>query len=302
MPIQFLCPLCANPLQLPTQTNASYHCENKHCFDIAKEGYLNLLPVQHKKSKQPGDNADMIQARHRFLSAGYYDGAIETIGRETSKHLKDKEALRLLDIGCGEGYYLKSIAQQLKALDFDIPEYAGIDISKPAIKRAAKLHKALNIQQHTQAMHSKAKYIKSESAFAVCNAFNLPLASNSFDLALSVFSPIKLEEAARILKPTGLLVLVGPRPSHLQSLANQVYENAIPHQGHGINTDSLSEFTTIAKLSHEQSLIIEQAHILDLLKMTPYYWSCKQEKQQALAELKHLQTELAFDIHILQRV
>lgn len=121
-----ICPLCHHPL---LQENRSWRCEHGHQFDQAKEGYINLLPVQHKASREPGDSAEMMQARRLFLQAGHYQPLRERV----VTLLKDAQPspTAVLDIGCGEGYY----TARLKSPGC---RTYGLDIAKNAIRLAAK--------------------------------------------------------------------------------------------------------------------------------------------------------------------
>lgn len=101
--MSFSCPLCHQPL---SREKNSYICPQRHQFDMAKEGYVNLLPVQHKRSRDPGDSAEMIQARRAFLDAGHYQPLRDAIVAQLRERL-DEKATAVLDIGCGEGYYTR---------------------------------------------------------------------------------------------------------------------------------------------------------------------------------------------------
>lgn len=103
----FCCPLCHAPL---AQTDKSYACPQGHRFDMAKEGYVNLLPVQHKRSRDPGDSAEMMQARRAFLDAGHYQPLRDAVAAKLAA-LLPAGATSVLDIGCGEGYYTAAFAQ-----------------------------------------------------------------------------------------------------------------------------------------------------------------------------------------------
>jgi 23S rRNA (guanine745-N1)-methyltransferase len=121
--MSFCCPLCHAPL---ARTDKSYACPQGHRYDMAKEGYVNLLPVQHKRSKDPGDSAEMMQARRAFLDAGHYQPLRDAVAQLLAAKLADG-ASAILDIGCGEGYYTAAfadIAQQKGASTF------GLDVSK----------------------------------------------------------------------------------------------------------------------------------------------------------------------------
>lgn len=127
--MSFSCPLCHQPL---TQANNSFVCPGRHQFDVAKEGYVNLLPVQHKRSRDPGDSAEMMQARRAFLDAGHYQPLRDAIVN-VLKEKSNSEDAAILDIGCGEGYYTHAFADALAGCTT-----FGLDVSKVAIKAAAR--------------------------------------------------------------------------------------------------------------------------------------------------------------------
>ena len=101
--MSYSCPLCHAPL---SRSDNHYSCPQRHQFDLAKEGYVNLLPVQFKRSRDPGDSAEMMQARRAFLDAGHYRPLRDAI----AERLRHYAPTDLLDIGCGEGYYTHAFA------------------------------------------------------------------------------------------------------------------------------------------------------------------------------------------------
>ena len=113
--MSFSCPLCHQPL---LREKNSYICPQRHQFDMAKEGYVNLLPVQHKRSRDPGDSAEMMQARRAFLDAGHYQPLRDAIVAQLREWL-DEKATAVLDIGCGEGYYTHAFADAVFELSDD---------------------------------------------------------------------------------------------------------------------------------------------------------------------------------------
>lgn len=125
------CPICSAPLN---EVDSGVVCPAGHRFDRARQGYLNLLPVQHKNSRDPGDNLAMVQARRDFLNAGHY----APVARRLAALAAERKPQRWLDIGCGEGYYTAQIADALLRAD----GYA-LDISKEAVKRACKRNPTL---------------------------------------------------------------------------------------------------------------------------------------------------------------
>ena len=127
----FSCPLCHARL---TRSEKSYACPQGHQFDMAKEGYVNLLPVQHKRSRDPGDSAEMMQARRAFLDAWLSKRVRERVA-QLLDHTLTQRASALLDIGCGEGYYTARFAEIAAGKG---AQTTGLDVSKAAIRAAAK--------------------------------------------------------------------------------------------------------------------------------------------------------------------
>ena len=131
-----ICPLCGGPLM---KMDRVLRCTKGHGFDLAKEGYAHLLPVQKKRTKLPGDSKEMVDARARFLDAGHYQVFAHTLAQLCAEAAqKQEKPLHILDMGCGEGYYSRAIADELsrRGLAFEL---IGLDISKAAVRRAAKL-------------------------------------------------------------------------------------------------------------------------------------------------------------------
>ena len=268
----FKCPKCnANLVATNSATNKTYCCVNNHSFDMAKEGYLNLLLAQHRRSRNPGDSDDMIRSRRRFLKTGYYHFLATSI---VSHVLQTGDNQKVLDMGCGEGYYLQQLRQASNQLDL-----CGIDISKTAVRLTAKR--------------------KMGAQLAVGSAFNLPLHNDSVDIAMSVFSPISVTETARVLRPGGRLIMVGPGERHLAGLTAKIYAQNVPHRGNNID-NSLALFSPQGQLDIKDTISVKDADILDLLKMTPYYWHAQPEQQDQLKNLQRLQTDVHFTIKSYQ--
>lgn len=267
----YQCPLCRQPLK---QHINSLVCDNKHCFDIAKESYVNLLPVQKKNSKTPGDNAEMLRARRDFLAQGYY----QCLSNELTQQIKKlhQQPKTFIDIGCGEGYYLREIHLELNSAFLQ-----GIDIAKPAIKLAAKQLPA--------------------AQFAVASAYDLPFLSNSFDCAISIFSPLHTNECLRILKSGAYFIHVEPGPDHLNELAAIIYRTPENHKGQGSDTDLHTLFTPISTQRIQTRIQVHQPHLDNLLYMTPYYWSCSEDKKKEISLLDKLTVTLDFKMSIYQK-
>ena len=128
----FCCPLCAAPLE---KTDRTYRCPRGHSFDRAREGYVHLLPANRMHSKAPGDDKAMAAARNRFLSGGWYAPLRDALCRLAVDHAPARPAV--LDSGCGEGYYTAGVWAALAAAGKP-PETAGVDLSKPSLRWAAR--------------------------------------------------------------------------------------------------------------------------------------------------------------------
>jgi 23S rRNA (guanine745-N1)-methyltransferase len=243
-----ICPICQAPLQ---HAGGAAHCSARHHFDRARQGYLNLLPVQHKNSRAPGDNAAMVEARGRFLDAGHY----APLARRLAQLAASYGAQCWLDIGCGEGYYSAQVAQAL-------PQANGyaLDISRTAIRRACKRAAPLN--------------------WLVASMARIPLADASCQLLSSVFSPLDWQEARRVLQPGGGLLRMGPAHDHLLQLRHKLYDQvrAYDEQKH------LQLIPSGMRLAHSETLsyplYLETAEArADLLAMTPHGWRASAERR-----------------------
>lgn len=256
----YLCPLCAASLEL---NEKSYVCENNHRFDLAKEGYLNLLPVQFKHSAEPGDNKQMMQARREFLEAGYYEPMAKALAIMVNAH----QPTHLLDLGCGEGYY----SRKIEAYCPNAMMLHGVDIAKFAIAAAAKK--------------------QANARFIVASANRLPYADRYFDFVLRVFAPSNEHELRRILKPSGLLLTVTPGPRHLWQLKEFIYaevnehalENALPQGFERMDTQRISY--KIAPNPQQR---------IDLLQMTPFAWRASENARQAIKDAAEFKIETDF--------
>lgn len=270
--INFKCPLCNLDLVL---SSSSYICKNKHTYDISKHGYVNLVLVNQKKSANPGDNEEMIKSRNAFLNKGYYKPLSEQLSKTINLSSKTTPQ-KILDIGCGEGYYLNELHQSFeKNLEHHM---CGIDISKSAVQLAAKR--------------------KMGSKLAVANAYNLPFFDKTFDTIFSIFSPMSSIEVIRVLSDNGKIIIVGPAEEHLQGLTQHIYTDVIPHSGNYHVLDNDQDLISQEVIEVKKKILIQQEDILDFLRMTPYYWQVNQENKEKILQLQELETIIHFYIKI----
>lgn len=267
------CPLCANELEA---RSSGLTCRNNHHFDRAKQGYFNLLAVQHKASKQPGDDKAMVAARRDFLSTGHYQPFSDALNTLISEKLSTDHA-NLLDAGCGEGYYLERLAQALTN-NQQPAALTGIDISKHAVQAACKRTK--------------------EPLWLVASAANAPLKSHSMDVVYSLFTPLNSQELHRLLKPSGNLIIASAGAKHLYALRELLYETV---KTHSINTQKLlsDHFIHQQKLTIEFEINLEgEAAINSLLKMTPHYWRAKADAKERLAKTPQLTVNAEINLDV----
>ncbi len=264
-----ICPICRSELDA---VDSGVACAANHRFDRARQGYVNLLPVQHKNSRDPGDNQAMVEARRRFLDGGHYAPLACRLAQLAAEHAPN----RWVDIGCGEGYYTAQIADALPAAK----GYA-LDISREAVKRACKRAPQLE--------------------WLVASMARVPLADASCDLLASVFSPLDWNEARRLLAPGGGLLRMGPTREHLWELRGLLYDEVrdyddekhlslIPDGMHLVHSETLS---------FELQLDSAQARA-DLLAMTPHGWRASAERRAAVIDAS-LQVRVAIRYDWIQR-
>lgn len=266
------CPNCTSILD---KVGKVYKCSNNHSFDVSKEGYINLLLANKKRNLNPGDNKSMINARESFLSQGYYDFLVQSIESliQTNSSITKSDLSCFLDLGCGSGYYSRSILSSENYKKF------GIDISKNAIAKAAKLDK--------------------KSTYIISSVFDLPLNDSSIDVVLNVFSPIDMSEVMRVLKPEGLLIKVIPGNNHMKEVAVKVYESFIPHQSTIVKELEDLEYLKVVETENvEKTIQLAGDDLRNCISMTPYVYKFDNEQ---LVKLEELSITLSFLVIIAQK-
>lgn len=264
----YQCPICQ---QLLVLSNKSFKCTNNHSFDLAKENYVNLLPVQFKHSKNPGDNKAMVNARRNFLEQNYYQPLVNLLTRWYREYTNCDG--NFLDAGCGEGYY----THQHKA---DNNGVYGVDIAKEAIKKAAKKYQ--------------------DCHFSVGTLSKLPFENNHFNWILSVYAPILEEEFTRVLTDNGYLITVTPAKNHLYELKERIYQKAEQH-------DEQRQPIVHLELVREENLNYEMQlstgdDCLNLLSMTPFAFKADENTKQWLAKQSDFKCQADFLIRLYKKL
>lgn len=271
----FCCPLCGAALSFDEH---SYRCPAGHCFDRGSAGYTHLLPANKKHSKNPGDDKEMVAARSAFLEKGYYAPLRDALCELALSATQSLPTPTLLDSGCGEGYYTAGLYAALTKAG-KTPHIAGVDLSKFALRRAAK-----RLQ---------------DGEFAVASVYHLPLVDQSIDLLTNVFSPLALDEFQRVLKPGGTFLYVVPSALHLWEMKQVLY--AKPYEN-PVKLDEYPGFTYQTSRHVRYTVHLDSsADIMALFGMTPYAWKTPQAGVERLRALDELDTQIGFDIHLYRR-
>ena len=267
------CPCCASPMTL---LGGSLVClpqgdGKRHCFDIAKSGYVNL-DTTHAGG---GDGKELVRARTAFLESGAYrpisDGVNDLLGQYAAPGL-------VIDAGCGEGYYTNRAAAMHRGSRF-----LGFDLSKSAIDAAAR----------------SASRTQSGAAFAVAGIFDLPVADASATAILNLFAPCAEAEFSRVLCDGGILILVGAGEDHLFGLKKAVYD--VPYKN-AVRADLPRgmELLREHRISYTAHLSSNE-QIRALFSMTPYAFRTSREDMAKLDAIEALDTEVDVTVSVYRK-
>ena len=244
----FACPICRENLTL---VESSLKCENRHSFDLAKFGYVNLAPQIKQSANYDKEN---FQNRQQILEAGFYQAILETVSDLLSN---SKNAKTILDIGCGEGFYSRKLQERHPDKTF----YA-FDISKDSVQIAAK----------------------SEPNWAV-NWFvgdlaRLPIKDASMDILLDIFSPANYGEFRRVLSKDGILIKVIPTKNHLKEIRQKVQDQLTnkDYSNQDIKNHFQEHFTILSSQTASLTKTITAEQLQALLSMTPLLFHIDQSK------------------------
>jgi 23S rRNA (guanine745-N1)-methyltransferase len=254
---------------MPVEGGRRWTCASGHSFDGARQGYVNLLVAGQRRSRQPGDSKEMVDARRRFLATGAYDRVSDALAHTISRaSLAAAERfgrdITVLDVGCGDGHHTRRVASRLigEALPAVV---AGVDVSKPAIAIAARAHP--------------------EGWYAVASAADLPVAAGAVDVAMDAFGPVMAAELARVVPAGGTVVAAHPGPAHLGSLRRLVYAEPRPHDVKDPLRAGKAWFRRTGTMRVTYPLtLVRPPDLVDLFTMTPYRWHAPPEIDVRLAE------------------
>ena len=244
----FACPICQENLTL---VESSLKCNNRHSFDLAKFGYVNLAPQIKQSANYDKEN---FQNRQQILEAGFYQAILEGVSDLLATN---PSAKTVLDIGCGEGFYSRKLQESHSEKTF----YA-FDISKDSVQIAAK----------------------SEPNWAV-NWFvgdlaRLPIKDASMDILLDIFSPANYGEFRRVLSKDGILIKVIPTENHLKEIRQKVQDQLTnkDYSNQDIKNHFQEHFTILSNQTASLTKTITADQLQALLSMTPLLFHIDQTK------------------------
>lgn len=245
-------------------------CPKNHSFDFARQGYINLLPVQNKHSLSPGDTSAMLSARREFLNSGMY----EPISRALCERVRKYSSGNILaDIGCGEGYYTARLESDCGC------RCVGIDIAKEAARMACSRSKSI--------------------IWTVATASKLPLADSSTDIVTAVFSLFMNNEYARILRPGGIVVGITAGSGHLTELKELIYDRVFEQNKKP--SPFGEEFTLLEQTEEKFTFTADNRLLRNLLLMTPHAHRIKAGRGDPLADIGSLSLTADIIIRVLKK-
>ncbi len=262
------CPICSRELK---QEERIFKCENNHCFDIAREGYVNLLSGS-KSGDSTGDNKEMARCRREFLEKGFYAPLAQAVGECVQRYSREGDSV--LDICCGEGYYTDFLTKKYPRC------YYGFDLSKNMIRLAGKR--------------------KCGGVFFVANIASIPMWSGSVNFAFHLFAPFHNEEFCRVLSSDGVLVTAIPGKEHLYGLKEVLYDNPYHNDEKEPHTEGMK---LLEKIRVKSTLNLNSKEdIQALFQMTPYYYHTPSEGMRRLQERDNLTTDIEFVLLVYKKM
>ena len=266
--MELICPICARSL---SREEKRLVCPAGHSYDIARQGYVNLLTVQQKHSLSPGDTREQVLSRRAFLEAGFYAPLSEALNRAALGWGGEGE---ILDVGCGEGYYSARLAKAMGAA------LTGLDISKEAVRCAAAKYK--------------------EYTWLCATAAHIPVADASVGTLTSLFALTLPEEFRRVLRRGGLFLQVLAGEDHLLGLKSILYDELTHKEKNTV--PQLPGFTLLESRPIRFSFTLEGSQIHDLFAMTPHLFRIGKAGAQRLQDTQRLRDTASCVLNVYRAV
>lgn len=264
------CPICRKEMTISKL--ASLACSNNHTFDVAKQGYVNMVtrPVKSNYDK------DLFKARHEIImTSQLYDSLHHRISKVLNENIMDTSNHNyIFDAGAGEGSHLVKILNQLTNHLTGV----GIDLSKEGIRLAASTHQAI---------------------WFVADLANIPVKNKSFQVILNILSPANYQEFDRVLADDGIMIKVVPGSNYLKELRTVLFSKEEKATYNNDKTVSLFKekypVVEIENVTYTRQLT---RHELEhFIQMTPLAWNMDRNQIMKLWDKDY--TDITFDLDLL---
>ena len=265
--MNLICPICEKPL---FRQENRFLCPENHSFDIARQGYVNLLPIQRKHSAHPGETREQVLSRREFLSGGFYAPIAEALAAAAKKY---DACGPILDVGCGEGYYCTRLAKAMNA------ELTGLDISKDAVRCAAGKYK--------------------DARWLCATAAQIPVEDGAAGLLTSLFAITLPEEFHRVLRKNGLFFQVLAAQDHLLELKKIIYDQLIFREKDTI--PELPGFALLESIPIRFTFTVEGSQVQNLFAMTPHLFRVSKAGADRLRETQSLTDTASCVLNVFRR-
>ncbi|MBE6616968.1 MAG: hypothetical protein E7627_03345 [Ruminococcaceae bacterium] len=279
------CPVCGGKLK---RIEKSLVCENRHSFDVAKQGYVNLLPPGKEKNARTGDEQLMVKARVDFLSGDYYSPISEKFAELIAEHMPEEETVVLCDMGSGEGYHTCNITSCLAKLKNKPVLSLGFDASKHGAVYASRLARSKGMM--SSGGIGEMLDADAQAYFMPANIFHLPVRDHSVSVAVSMFAPIAWDEVLRILKPGGILAVVASGREHLMEMRKLIYDDVHISEFDPVSHEGFSEICR-DRLTYKTEIQCND-DIRNLFVMTPFYYKTTEAGRERLYSQEKLDITL----------
>ena len=273
--MDFVCPKCRKELTLCE--GGVKRCPKGHSYDRARAGYYNLL--LGSSGGTHGDNRQMVEARARFLSLGFYEPLADRVAELVYRYLPSGEAL--LDAGCGEGYYTERVYRALAEREGASPiDILAFDISKDAARLTSRRCPSVKV--------------------CVASSYNMPLADSSVGAVINIFSPLASEETHRVLRQGGKFIVAYPDRRHLFDLKEKLYRNPYENEP---ESEPPSGFRLVERVRIGYDIhIVGRENTESLFLMTPYAYRTGERGRKILSELTELDTRVEFIVDVYEKI
>lgn len=244
----FKCPICSAEMEM--EEHSRLVCLNRHSFDLAKSGYVNLAPQAHSTKY----DKSLFEARTAVMDSGFFGPVLDNIIARLHTHLEGMERSVLLDAGCGEGTHLHKVHSRMRSGTIGI----GIDLAKEGIVAASKTYPGI--------------------IWSVADLAAMPFGDSSMDAIVNILSPANYAEFNRLLKPGGVLVKIVPESGYLQELREVFYDGKQQKEEADPVGRFREQFDSVETERVTYQFELPEALLAPLIRMTPLTWNASEQR------------------------